>query len=198
MKKKKLYLMLIILVLVISSSLALQCLGFQIGPLTDEEIDKDDAEFRAMQDDKLAIKEAERLIAEHEAAKQKAGGSTEAELLEGFEEEEKLIPDEPITYSGNALGLYVVLIVNFKTAEVTGSISLSGDDYVDATITNGKIKIETFEITANFSGIMGSKKYGAEYPFDGIIAGKVSEDLSTFIGDIRDDEGDGGKFTIYK
>ncbi len=122
----------------------------------------------------------------------------EAELLEGSEEEERLIPNEPITYSGDALGLAVVLVVNFKTKVVTGSISLSGDDYVDATITDGKINIETFEITANFSGIMGSAEYDQVDTFNGIITGKVSEDLNTFNGDIRDDEGDGGKFTINK
>jgi len=122
----------------------------------------------------------------------------EAEPEEGFEEEEKLIPDDPITYSGDALGLAVILVVNFKTKVVTGSINLSGDDYVDATITDGKINIETFEITANFSGIMGSAEYDQVDTFSGIITGKVSEDLNTFNGDIRDDEGDGGEFTIKK
>jgi len=134
------------------------------------------------------ITEAEKEIEEAE----------EAELLQGFEEEEKLILDEPITYSGDALGLAVVLVVNFKTEVVTGSINLSGDDYVDATITDGIINIDTFEITANFSGIMGSAEYSQEDTFNGIITGKVSEDLNTFNGDIRDDEGDGGKFTITK
>ena len=117
------------------------------------------------------------------------------ELSEGFEEEEELIPSEPMSYCGDALGLDVVLIVNFKTTEVSGSINLSGDDYVDAAITDGKIDIETFEITANFSGIMGSKEYGEAYPFNGTIKGIISDDLNTFNGDIRDDEGDGGKFT---
>ena len=124
--------------------------------------------------------------------------TSEAELSEGSEEEEKLIPDEPITYSGDALGLAVVLVVNFKTTVVTGSINLSGDDYVDATITDGIINIDTFEITANFSGIMGSAEYGVDYPFNGTITGIISNDLSTFDGGILDDEGDGGKFTASR
>lgn len=75
---------------------------------------------------------------------------------------------------------------------------MSGDDYVDATITDGKINIETFGITANFSGIMGSAEYDQVDTFSGIITGKVSEDLNTFNGDIRDDEGDGGGIYITK
>lgn len=113
-------------------------------------------------------------------------------------EEEELIPDEPITYSGDALGLDVVLIVNFKTTTVTGSINLSGDPYVDATITDGEIDIDTFEIIANFSGIIGAKEYGEEEPFNGIITGIISEDYSTFKGAILDDEGGGGEFTASR
>ncbi|MFC2144712.1 hypothetical protein ACFLQQ_00095 [Actinomycetota bacterium] len=124
--------------------------------------------------------------------------AAEAEFEEGFEEEEKLIPKEPITYSGDALGLAVVLVVNFKTTVVTGSVNLSGDDYIDATITDGIINIDTFEITSNFSGIMGSAEYGVEYPFNGTIIGIISNDLSTFDGVILDDEGDGGKFTASR
>ena len=124
----------------------------------------------------------------------------EKEYTEQSQEiEEESLPSEPITYSGDALGLAVVLIVDFKTTVVTGSVSLSGDFYVDATITNGKIDIETFEITANFSGIMGSGEYGGiEEPFNGTITGIISEDLSTFNGVILDDEGDGGDFTLNK
>ncbi len=45
---------------------------------------------------------------------------------------------------------------------------------------------------------MGSAEYNQVDTFNGIITGKVSEDLNTFNGDIRDDEGDGGKFNITK
>ncbi len=108
------------------------------------------------------------------------------------------IPAKPVTYYGDALGLDVVLIVNFKTTEVSGSVNLSGDDYVDATITDGKIDIETFEITANFSGIMGSKEYSEADSFNGTIKGIISDDLNTFNGDILDDEGGGGEFTAMR
>jgi len=133
-----------------------------------------------------------------QAAEEAALAVEEAELLEGFEEEEELIPDEPITYSGDALGLDVVLIVDFKTTTVTGLINLSGDVYVDATITDGEIDIDTFEIIANFSGIIGMKEYGEEEGFFGIITGIISEDYSTFNGVILDDEGWGGKFTASR
>ena len=142
--------------------------------------------------------EAAKKVVEKEQADE-AYDDTASEYLNGEDEDEETpIPDEPITYSGDALGLAVILIVNFKTTEVTGSINLSGDDWVDATITDGNINIDTFEINTNFSGIMGSAEYGVDYPFNGTITGKVSDDLSTFNGVILDDEGDGGKFTINK
>jgi hypothetical protein len=107
------------------------------------------------------------------------------------------IPDKPVTYSGNALGLSVVLIVNFKTKVVSGSVSMSGDGYVDATITNGTI--DAFYINAKFSGIMGTKEYGGiEEEFKGTISGPISNDLSTFDGLIIDDEGGGGEFTATR
>ena len=96
------------------------------------------------------------------------------------------------------MGLAVVLVVNFKTTVVTGSVKLSGDDYVDATIADGNINIDTLEITSNFSGIMGSAEYGVDYPFNGTITGIISNDLSTFDGVILDDEGDGGKFKAFR
>jgi hypothetical protein len=194
MKKKKIFQILIMLVLIASSSLALQCFGFQIGPQTRKEV--------AYEEGLILMKEEnEELVARIEGINErerKPAEAEEAELLESPEEEEKLIPDGPITYSGDALGLAVALVVNFKTKVVTGSINLSGDDYVDATITKGKINIDTFEITTNFSGIMGSGEYNEAAPFNGTITGKVSDDLSKFKGVILDDEGDGGEFTINK
>jgi len=58
--------------------------------------------------------------------------------------------------------------------------------------------MDTFEITANFSGIMGSKEHGVTYPCNGTITGIISDDLSTFNGIMLDDEGDGGKFTATR
>ena len=123
---------------------------------------------------------------------------TEEEKIDAeAEEEENLIPNEPITYSGNIDGVPVILIVNFKTTEVTGSLSLSGEDYIDAPI-NGKIDINTFEITSNYSGIAGTKELG-EFPFNGTITGIITDDLSTFNGEIQPDyEDTGTKFTATK
>ena len=116
----------------------------------------------------------------------------EAEL----EEEEKMLPNEPVKYNGEFGGVSIILVIDFKTTKVTGSVSLSGDDYVDANI-KGKIDIETFEVSTDFSGIMGSKEYGKAYPFNGTINGVVTDNLGAFIGDIVDDEGTGGEFAAY-
>ena len=99
---------------------------------------------------------------------------------------------------GDAMGLNIVLIVDFKSTGVTGSINLSGDDYIDATIVDGKIDLETLNVTTNFSGIMGSKEYGKEFSFTGTITGIITEDLNIFNGEIIDDEGEGGEFTLAK
>ncbi len=73
---------------------------------------------------------------------------------------------------------------------------MSGDDYIDATITDGTI--DAFYIKAKFSGIMGMKEYGKEEEFKGTISGPISNDLSTFDGLILDDEGGGGEFTATR
>ena len=160
------------------------------GELEDSEIVISPSEKTREEIDKI-ITEAEKEI---EVEKQE---KSEAELLEGFEEQEKLLPDEPITYNGDLEGVAVILIVDFKTTTVSGSLSLSGDDYVEAAI-NGNIEIESFKIDATFSGIMGSKKYDMTYPFTGIINGTISEDISIFKGVLLDDEGQGGDFTASK
>jgi hypothetical protein len=196
MRKKLKYnfIFFLVIVLIVALFLSTSCeiVSIMLGR------DTDSKERRKKEAQQELIKQEEK-NAELRRKEEEEQATAEAELEELiFEEEEKLIPDEPITYSGDALGLAVVLVVNFKTTEVTGSIILSGDDYVDATITDGKINIDTFEITANFSGIMGSAEYGEDAPFNGTITGIISNDLSTFDGVILDDEGDGGKFTINK
>jgi len=187
LKRKFIFLMVIILIVALFLSISCEVVSIMLGTDTDSiERRKKEAQQELIKDAELRRKEEEKeRIAE------------EAELLEGFEEEEKLFPDEPITYSGEFDGVGITLIVDYKTTVVSGSVNLSGDDYVDATI-NGEIDIDTFKVTSNFSGIMGSKEYGKEYPFNGIVTGIISEDLSTFNGEILNDEGAGGEFTATK
>ena len=197
MKKKKLYQIPTILVLVIIFSMALLYMGCKVHtepdlPMGMSEQDKK-AEAEAAEEAAL-LEETKVKAAEYEAAKK-------AEE-EAAPEEENLIPNEPITYSGNlynANGTEVILIVNFKTTEVTGPISLdSVDDYIDATI-NGKIDIDTFEVTSNYYGIWRLKETDEEFPFNGTITGKITEDLSTFNGIIHPDYSDVGvEFTATK
>ena len=137
-------------------------------------------------------------IEENQAEAEEAAPAEEVAEEAVAAEEEKLISNEPITYSGSIEGVAVILIVDFKTKEITGSLSLSGDDYVDATI-NGEITdIKTFEIYTNYSGVGGTKGLG-EFPFNGIITGKITDDLSTFNGEVQPDyEDTGTKFTATR
>jgi len=118
------------------------------------------------------------------------------EYLNGDGDGDEYLPDEPITYSGEFEGVGIILIVDFKTTAVSGSVSMGGDLYLDAGI-EGIINIETFEVTATFSGIMGAAGAGMEEPWNGTINGTISGDLSTYNGNIKDDEG-GGKFTATR
>ncbi len=211
MKKKKLYPILTILVLVIFFATVLLSMGCKEDPeikmnremaeqireqqeakaeeaeqlAIDKQVRQDEAEQRALDEAIDQMEREEWAEEEEEAAKKEAA-----------EEEEKLIPNELITYSANIDGLAVILIVNFETLEVTGSLSFSGEDYIDAPI-NGKIDMNTFKITSNYSGIAGTKVLG-EFPFNGTINGKITEDLSTFNGEILNDEGKGREFTLTK
>ncbi len=204
MKKKKLYLILTILVLVVFFSMALTCWEFfgrernefNAGISSDE---AEEAEQAAL------LEEARVKAAEYEAAKEEEEEAPAEEVVEeaGVAEEERSFPNEPITYSGNIDMVTVILIVNFKTTEVTGSLSFGGDNintYVDATIMDGKINIDTFEITTNYSGVTGSKGEGfdpVEFPINGTITGIITDDLSTFNGEMSSEEG-AQKFTATR
>jgi hypothetical protein len=161
MKKKKLYLILIILVLVICSSLALRCFGFQIGPKSNEQIDYEEMEIRW-----------------------KIAKAKEAELEEGFEEEEELFPDEIITYHAQLTGahyehlegLEITLKVNFKTLEVRVEVTGGEADKPSGfyNVSGEIVDIETLEVYA----------YGGDYSFIDSISGNISEDLNRFDGGI--------------
>lgn len=213
MKKKKLYLILTIFLLVLFCTMVLLFIGCKDNLETqmNREMAKqvrEQEEARAEEAEQLAIDKQVRQDEAEQLARDKAVDQMEREEWEEAEEtavaeeEENLIPNEPITYSGNlynANGTEVILIVNFKTTEVTGPISLdSVDDYIDATI-NGKIDIDTFEVTSNYYGIWRLKETDEEFPFNGTITGKITDDLSTFNGIIHPDYSDVGvEFTATK
>ena len=61
-----------------------------------------------------------------------------------------------------------------------------------------KININTFEISTNYYGILVVEEAG-EYPFNGLITGKITDDLNTFNGILLPDYEDSGiKFTATK
>ena len=114
------------------------------------------------------------------------------------EDEETPIPDKPVTYSVEFEGTNIILIVDFKTKAVSGSVSFDDPyQYLDATI-EGTINIKTFEVATNFSGIMGWKETGDTDIFIGTINGVADEDLSISEGVILDNEGTGGDFTASR
>jgi hypothetical protein len=215
MKNKKLYKILTILVLIIIFSIALLYMGCKIirgdaeldehaqrfGEALTKLREEEEKQAEAEEAEQLAREKQVRLDEAEEAALvwEDAEEAEEEAAPEGeIVEEKNLIPNEPITYSTSMDGAAVILIVNFKTTEVTGSISLSGGivESIDATI-NGKIDINTFEITSNYSGIMVVEEAG-EYPFNGTITGIITDDLSTFNGEILNDEGKGREITASR
>lgn len=123
--------------------------------------------------------------------------TAEAALIEGFTEEEMLLPNEPVSYQGNVDGVSVTLVIGFKSADVSGTLSLLGDDYAEAEI-GGDIDLVTFKVTAVFSGTVGSKEHGMSYPWAGTIEGVVSPDLNAFTGLLVDNEGEVRKVELQR
>ena len=122
--------------------------------------------------------------------------AAEAELEEGFEEEEKLLPKEPTTYCGIIWdSIDISLVIDFKTQQVSGFLVEEGNHYTDAKIV-GTIDIETFKVNSTFSGIMGY--YDEEVLYSGTIDGAVSENLKTFNGTLLDNQGNGVDLTATK
>jgi hypothetical protein len=202
MKNEKLFKILTILVLIIVFSMALPYMGCKIIS-RDAELDEHAQRFgealAKLQEEEKKQAEAEEAAAAEEVAEEEVVTEEETlvEEIEVAEEEENLTPNEPIIYSTSIDGAKVILIVNFKTKEVKGSISKSGEDYVDATIKGEIININTFEITTNYSGIEGSP--GVEFTINGTITGKITEDLNIFNGVITPDSYDEGvEFTATR
>ena len=123
--------------------------------------------------------------------------TAEAALIEGFSEEEVLLPNEPVAYQGNVDGVSATMVIGFKTSDVSGALSLAGDDYAEAEIV-GVIDLVTFKVTAVFSGTVGSKKQGVSFPWAGTIEGVVSPDLASFTGLLVDDEGEVHKIELKR
>ena len=205
MKRKHLLISLLVIVLMVLLFLSTSCDGIG-GLLKEIGFGRDEIPFEILDESVLenegepldetqeAEKEYQQEVKKSEETAQALEAASEAELTE---EEEKLFPDEPITYSGNLWDVGIDLIVDFKTKVVSGSLNQSGDPYVNAEI-DGTINIETFKVTTTFSGVVGAPEYGMEEPFNGTINGIISDDLSTFNGILLDDEGDGGKFTASR
>ena len=158
MGKKELHLILAIFSLIVFCAVALLFMGCSIDYMTDPQ-------YRARVDEEYSMERIKRKAAEEEAKEEE---QTEAEQAapneEAAEAEEKEIsfPDEQVTYTGKISGLASILTVNFKTTVVTGSID-NVSDYPDYIISDGKIDLDTLEITAKVSGILGrDEKYGEE------------------------------------
>ena len=128
MRKKKLHLLLTILILVVFCTIALLSMGCK----------ESRAEIEAAEGwekQQKRIEENEAIAAEEVAPAEEVANKT-PEISDGeaaakaaddaavvAEEEEKLISNEPITYSGNIDGVPVIIMVDFKTKEVTGPIN---------------------------------------------------------------------------
>jgi hypothetical protein len=215
MRKKNLYLIITIFLLAVFCIMALAFMGCHYTDLLNrktpvqESLDEE-KEFLEAEEERVK-REAEQQAKEEEIKQAEAEESAyiakKAAEEAASEEEEISLPDEPVTYTGNIENGYPIvatLIVDFKTTVVTGSLSCCGDGintYVDATITDGKIKLDTLKITTNYSGVAGSKEVegskGVEMPINGTITGIITDNLSTFNGEMSSEEG-AQKFTAFR
>ena len=209
MKKKKIYPILTVLLLVVFCTIALMFTGCSLDQqLWDarEEAKRNAAEQAAKEEQQKKLEEEKVIAAEIAALEEEVIAAEEAEEREYLES----LPNEPITYTGSIgkegqVPIAVILIVDFKTKEVTGSLSYGGpgiNTYVDATITDGKIiDLLTLEIATKYSGVAGSKQVegsaGVEYQINGIITGTITYDLGTFNGEMSSEEG-AQKFTATR
>ena len=211
MKRKKLYLILPILVLVVFFATVLLSMGCKEDPEIKmnremaEQIRKQQ-EAKAEEAEQLAIdKQVRQDEAEQRALdeavdqmEREEWAEDEEEEAAKKEEEEKIISNEPITYTGGIEGVEVTLIVNFITTEVTGLLIID-ENNIDATV-NGEIKIDTFEVTSKFSGNWWSEEDGEGGLVIGTITGTITDDLSRFInGTILPEKGNEGiEFTATR
>ena len=162
------------------------------------DIDKEEVE-KSIQYAKSAEQEREKITEEDkkyidELYTEEQKEREQAEETELMEEEEELIPNEPVTYSGELDGVNIIIVINFKTTEVSGTVSYDDGNYwMDAEIV-GIINIENFEVNSAFDGMCGSKEAGIGETWRGSIDGTVTGDLKTFNGTIIADDGAGGKF----
>ena len=156
--KNKLMVIFLITVLAMLSLVIITGCGDELGYLIDRSQDKDVNENKDISDQNKkaideAVAEAEEEMKEEELTEgfeeypgeeiEEGQLSEEEQLIEGFEEEERILPNEPVTYNGDMDGVDIALIINFKTTKVSGTVSSGGDQYVDAAI-DGIINIETF------------------------------------------------------
>ena len=132
MKKKRLHLILIIFSFTVFFAMALMFTGCSL--------DQDFWDAR----EETEAKAAEQEVKEEQI---RALEENENQSEETATADEGSFPGEPIAYTSTVDWALVTLIVNFKTTEVTGSISESGNTYFDADI-KGKINIDTLEITS--------------------------------------------------
>jgi hypothetical protein len=217
MKEKKLPLLPTILALIVFFSVSLLFSGCHLTGIKSTEQEADEEELERLEAEMAAIEEAEKFVENptevgKEPQAEEIEHDQEATAIEEITEEdtsseENSFPNKPVTYEGNIENGYpitVILIVDFTTANVAGSLSCCGEGlntYVDATITNGKINVDTLEITTNYSGVAGSKAVegseGAEIPISGTITGIITDDLTTFNGEMKSEEG-AQKFTAAR
>ena len=191
MRRKKLYPIIAALVLIIFFSMSLLYMGCRpVRSGTAEEIAA--LERLAEKEEELLAEKEEERLTKAEEEKQ-----TEVEQASPVEEDEAL-PTEKITYTGDMSGVAIILIVNFKTAEVTGSIACPIEGYPDYSINDGKIDLDTLEITAKSTWIREIHNDEVVQTTENTITGTISEDLSTINGEIVNNLDERGVFTATR
>ena len=102
----------------------------------------------------------------------------EKEKAQVAEEEEKLIPDEPITLKGSVWDSALTLIIDLQSGDVGGSLYFDdGEDTYNLTI-KGDIDLETYKFNGVCSGLWVSKPLDISEIITVTIDGQLNKDLN--------------------
>jgi hypothetical protein len=192
MKKKRLRLILIIFSFTVFFTMALMFTGCSL----DEQLwdAREETEAKAAEQE-VKEEQKEQIRALQENEKQSEEEVTEEEATV----EEDSFPNELITYNGDMSGLTVIVIVDYKTTEVTGSLECPAIGYPDYVFTDGKIDIDTLKITAKSSGVREVDSDGNVIQTQEFtITGTISEDLTSINGAIANNFDESWEFNATR
>jgi len=189
MKKKTLHLILTIFLLPVFFTMVLMFTGCSL----DEQL------WDAREETEAKVSEQE--VKEEQKEQIRAWEENEGSIREDESiavEEESSFPSGTFTYTGDMSGAPIIMIVNFETKEVTGSIACPIEGFPDYSIDDGKIDLDSLGISAKSIWIREMHNDEVVQTVEMTITGAISSDVSKIDGEIVNDLGESGLFTVYR